>query len=119
MQPTVPSTVQACHVTPDFSSPPVPESQGRTPDGTSIWKQFMTGTSSSTGTHWPRPDSSHTIEPYQLDFSVVPSPSFQQLNQFLQDYSLTHPSYCTADFQDDWAQFDVFDDHHMGPRDQH
>ncbi|KAK3233038.1 hypothetical protein CYMTET_56654 [Cymbomonas tetramitiformis] len=119
MQPPVPSTVQACAVTPDFHFPPIPESQEDTSETTTKWKQFMADTSIRTDTPRPRPNSSHSPEHSQWDFSVMPSPSFHQLNQFLENYSLTHPSYCTEDPEEDWAQFEVFDDHHLGPRDQH
>ncbi|KAK3234140.1 hypothetical protein CYMTET_55569 [Cymbomonas tetramitiformis] len=119
MQPPVPSTVQACAVTPDFHFPPIPESQEDTSETTTKWKQFMADTSIRTDTPRPRPHSSHSSEHSQWDFSVMPSPSFQQLNQFLENYSRTHPSYCTGDSEDDWAQFEVFDDHHLGPWDQY
>ncbi|KAK3247209.1 hypothetical protein CYMTET_43285 [Cymbomonas tetramitiformis] len=119
MQPPVPSTVQACAVTPDFHFPPIPESQEDTSETTTKWKQFMADTSIRTDTPRPRPNSSHPPEHSQWDFSVMPSPSFQRLNQFLENYSLTHSSYCTDDPDDDWAQFEVFDDHHLGPTDQH
>ncbi|KAK3286728.1 hypothetical protein CYMTET_5733 [Cymbomonas tetramitiformis] len=117
--PPVPSTVQACAVTPDFHFPPIPESQEDTSETTTKWKQFMADTSIRTDTPRPRPNSSHSPEHSQWDFSVMPSPSFHQLNQFLENYSRTHPSYCTEDPEEDWAQFEVFDDHHLGPRDQH
>ncbi|KAK3279085.1 hypothetical protein CYMTET_13021 [Cymbomonas tetramitiformis] len=119
MQPPVPSTVQACAVTPDFHFPPIPESQEDTSETTTKWKQFMADTSIRTDTPRPRPNSSHSPEHSQWDFSVMPSPSFHQLNQFLENYSRTHPSYCTGDSEDDWAQFEVIDDHHLGPWDQY